>query len=206
VYKLGTADVWWRVARDNPDLVPNKKQVLKPLGYAFVIDQIRRLGSQKKVLEIGHGSSSLLFEIFAESIECWGIDGDDRENTVNRSALNKLRANMPNVRFVEGFVGESDGLLPDDYFDLACSISVVEHIPKTEIPSFFNDLFRILTPGGIHIHSFDVWWMQDTRYMFEAIESAGFEWLEPREQMTVYWENWLKPYSQTEMDPKVWTA
>jgi len=35
--------------------------------------------------------------------------------------------------------------------------------------------------------------------MFEAIESAGFEWLESRELMTVYWENWLRSYGQEEI-------
>jgi len=101
------------VARDNPDVFSDHDQVLKPLGYAFVIDQIKRLCPQK-ILEIGHGSSPRVFEIFADSAECWGIDGEDRERTVSKTALDKLREKMTNVRFVEGFVGESEGILPDD--------------------------------------------------------------------------------------------
>jgi SAM-dependent methyltransferase len=198
VYRLGTADVWWKVARYDPNLVSHGEQVLKPLGYAFVIDQINEIRPQK-ILEIGHGSSPRVLETFATRAECWGIDGEDRERTVSRSALTKLREKMPNVRFVNGFVGESESVLLDEYFDLACSVSVVEHIPEVAVPVFFGDLYRILKPGGIHIHSFDVWWMRDTRYMFDAIEGAGFEWLEPRERMTVYWESWLRSYSQEEI-------
>jgi SAM-dependent methyltransferase len=198
MYRLGTADVWWKVARDDSDMILHRKDVLKPLGYAFVIDQIKDRRPEK-ILEIGHGSNPQILEMFADRAELWGIDGEDKEKTVSTSALTKLRERMPEVKFVKGFLGESEGVLPDEYFDLACSVSVVEHVPEVAIPAFFRDLYRILKPGGIHVHSFDVWWMRDTRYMFEAIEGAGFEWLETRERMTVYWESWLRSYSQEEI-------
>jgi SAM-dependent methyltransferase len=198
MYRLGTADIWWRVARDNPGFLSGRTDVLKPLGYAFAIEQIQRYRPHR-ILEIGHGGSGPILEMFAKTAECWGIDAADAEQTVTASDLATLREDAPGVTFVNGLVGASEGVLPGGYFDLACSVSVIEHIPEASIDGFFRDLYRILRPGGIHVHSFDVWWMRSTRYMFEAIERAGFEWLEPREQMTVFWEDWLRPYTREEV-------
>ncbi len=84
---------------------------------------------------------------------------------------------------MDGYLGSFDSKLPSDYFDMVFSVSVIEHVPLVEYEAFFADMHRILKPGGVHIHSYDVWWLKDLQPMFQAVETAGFEWLEPREDV-----------------------
>ena len=51
------------------------------------------------------------------------------------------------------------------------------------------------------MHSYDVFWRKDLRPMYSAVEQAGFQWIEPKEKMKVYWEDWLAP--RNEKDPGV---
>lgn len=199
MYRLGTADVWWRVAKDQPKELSAADQILKPLGHASVLDYVGQNRPQR-VLEIGHGARSLTLDLIHNCAECWGIDSYDKEKTVPTGALDKFRESYPTTKFVNGFVGGSREQLPDQYFDLIFSVSVIEHIAEEQIPIFHKDIFRLLKPGGVVLHSFDVWWGRKTRYMFDAIEAAGLEWIEPRTEMCVPWESWLPTLSPAKMD------
>lgn len=199
MYRLGTADIWWNVAKDNPVKFSAERHILKPLGHANVLEFIARQ-NPRRVLEIGHGASSLTFDQIHDRTECWGIDSYDREKTVPTAALESFRQKYPTATFVNGFVGSSSDQLPAQHFDLAFSVSVIEHVAEDQIPAFHKDIFRVLKPGGIMLHSYDVWWGRNTRYMFDAIESAGFEWLEPPEEMCVPWEPFLPELSPERMN------
>jgi SAM-dependent methyltransferase len=189
MYRLGKGSDLWEVAESLPELT-NRGDVLKPLGYAFAISQITN-SQAHRILEIGHGASPPVLQRFSADKECWGIDGEDPDKTVSKKALQSLRRNNPGVKFVNGFIGNSEGLLPSDYFDLSYSVSVIEHIKETDIESFAKDLYRITRPGGFSVHSYDVWWGRDTRYMLNAFNSAGFKWLEPQPKIFHYGESWL---------------
>ena len=104
-----------------------------------------------------------------------------------------MRSDFPDVTFREGYIGASQDVLPDDYFDLVYSVSVIEHVPESSLPDFHADLLRILRPGGVQIHSYDVPWGRDYSAMVRAVESAGFEWLEPRTQWLIPWVTEFTP-------------
>jgi SAM-dependent methyltransferase len=191
MYRLGTSDIWWNMAKDNPEKLPAERHILKPLGHANVLEFIAHNDNIRSVLEIGHGARSMTFDEIHNRNECWGIDSYDREKTVPIPALESFRQKYPTATFVNGFVGSSSEKLPTQYFDLCYSVSVIEHVPEDQISAFHRDIFRVLKPGGYMLHSYDVWWGRDTRYMYDAIESAGFEWLESPEKMCVPWEPFL---------------
>jgi len=197
MYRLGTSEDLWACSERYPEIfqVAFKHHSLKPLGHATVCEYIRRefiiADKNYSVLEIGHGASSPFFAIFGSSdkIHCYGIDDNDKDNTVSISALNKLRGSYPNVTFYSGYLGEnSSNNLPSNFFDLVFSVSVVEHIPKEHLQSFHKEVLRILKPNGLQIHSYDRPWGGDVKLMKRTIENVGFEWLEaPQPDNDEFW-------------------
>jgi len=196
MYKIGTSEDLWACHERYPEIFPEAFKVhsLKPLGHATVCEYIRcefmNTDKSYRVLEIGHGASSLFFRIFnsSDKIDCYGIDENDRKNTVSISALNKLRVSYPNVTFYSGYLGESNDL-PSSFFDLVFSVSVIEHVPEEQLQAFHKDVFRILKPGGSQIHSYDRPWGGDIKVMNNIIEGVGFEWLEaPIVDLEEFWK------------------
>ena len=55
------------------------------------------------------------------------------------------------------YIGSFDKDLPDAYFDLVFSISVVEHINEGDdvLQNILNDIDRVLKPGGYSVHCID---------------------------------------------------
>jgi SAM-dependent methyltransferase len=188
MYKIARSKDLWKCRESYPDIFLNqfKTRSLKPLGHATIIEYVNKhfieSGKTCNVLEIGHGGDSPFFKIFSNSdkIKCYGIDDYDKDNTVSISALEKLRALYTNVTFYNGYLGGGYGgaELPSDFFDLVFSVSVVEHIPTDSLKNFNKDIFRILRPGGLQIHSYDRPWGGDVKIMKEAIDNEGFLWIE----------------------------
>ncbi|MEO8446316.1 MAG: class I SAM-dependent methyltransferase [bacterium] len=191
MYELGITDHWWDIAKRHTEL-SNHPNTLKPLGYAFIFELIEAF-KPKRVLEVGHGAGSFLFSTFKDKIEVWGLDAEVKDSSVSVEDLKNVRIWHPEVRFVEGLLGSNLAELPDNYFDLVFSVSVVEHIPEEVLPSVFKDAYRILKPGGIFAHSYDVYYGQNVKALFDAYETAGFDWLKQKDTMNVFWEKWLCP-------------
>lgn len=189
MFELGTTEHWWETAKKYPAL-SHQNQILKPLGYAFMINLIEQ-NNLNKILEVGHGAGSHLFPIFEGKREMWGLDDVIEGSGVSPESLKHTREDNPHVKFVNGLLGNDVKELPDNYFDLVCSVSVVEHIPHEVLEKVYSEIFRILKPGGIVAHSYDVYYNQNTKPMFDAIEKNNFEWLKPKETMNVFWEEWL---------------
>ncbi|MEO8331582.1 MAG: methyltransferase domain-containing protein [Gallionella sp.] len=198
MFKLGNSEDLWSCRERYPEIFLEafKRHSLKPLGHATVCEYINRKFIQTersyRVLEIGHGASSPFFALFnsSEKIKCYGIDDNDKDKTVSVAGLNKLRASYPNVEFHSGYLGGNTGNdLPSDFFDLVFSVSVIEHVPAEQLPDFHKDIFCILRPGGVQIHSYDRPWGGDVRLMKKIIEDKCFEWLEaPRIDMENFWK------------------
>jgi SAM-dependent methyltransferase len=104
-----------------------------------------------KIAEIGGGNSRILRRL-AQTNQCYniekfeGIDGGP-----------KGEINIPGVTNVDAYVGDFDGALEADSFDVAFSVSVVEHVVDDKIAAFHRDLIRILKPGGIFLHAIDLY-------------------------------------------------
>lgn len=198
MFEVGTTEHWWPVAKRYP-VLSNHKQILKPLGYAHMINLIETFNF-KKILEVGHGSGSYLFDIFKDRAELWGLDDTIENNRVPSELLKEMIDENPHVKFVRGLLGDNIKELPDNYFDFVCSVSVLEHIPVEAIPSVFEETFRILKPGGVFSHSFDISYRKNTRYVFDAIEKSGFDWLKPKASMNVFWEGWLGEINKNKIE------
>jgi len=198
MFELGTTDHWWEIAKRFP-ILSNHEQTLKPLGYAHMINLIEAF-KPKRVLEVGHGAGSFLFEIFKNEIELWGLDDTIEDNAVSTDSLIATRNKNPHVKFVTGLLGNSNPDLPDNYFDLVCSVSVIEHIPQEHLKSVFTDTFRILKPGGIVSHSYDISYGRKTKSVYDAYVESGFEFLKSKDRMTVFWEDWLGKFDKDRIE------
>lgn len=69
----------------------------------------------------------------------------------------KSRPNINGVEFINCVVGNSEGHIKDESFDIVFSVSVVEHVPSDQLEKFFRDCRRILKPGGLLVHLIDVY-------------------------------------------------
>jgi hypothetical protein len=114
---------------------------------------ITHLGGKKnmRIAEIGGGDSRVLKRL-AVNNECWNIDKFE--------GLGQGPATVPigesnNIKIIKSYMGEFSKELPVEYFDFVFSISVVEHVPNEKLKLFFQDIERILKPGGLTIHAID---------------------------------------------------
>ncbi len=190
MFEIGTTAQLWEIARKHP-LLSHHPFTLKPLGYAHMINLIENF-KPSTMLEVGHGTGSFIFRTFKDKCEMWGLDDELEDSRVSAEGMIFFKEINPHVKFVKGLLGNNTAELPDNYFDFVCSVSVIEHIPHENLKSVFEETYRILKPGGIVSHSYDVYVNQNTKPVFDAFENAKFEWLKPKKTMNVYWEQWLE--------------
>ncbi|MFT5423985.1 MAG: SAM-dependent methyltransferase [Phycisphaerales bacterium] len=62
-----------------------------------------------------------------------------------------------NLTSVDTLLGDFDPRLEDGSFDIAFSISVMEHVPDEKLADCFTDMARVLKPGGRLLHAIDVY-------------------------------------------------
>lgn len=146
---VSKADYWsWRKALDVD--MGGGRGTLKGVQDTFILSQLTgRTGL--KVLEMGGGASRVLPHL-ADTNECWNADklegvGDGPKRIPQSKGIKLVRA----------FVSEFSPELPDNYFDVVFSISVVEHVPDPEYADMIKDCARILKPGGMLIHAIDAY-------------------------------------------------
>lgn len=131
-------------------LVDDKKPHLKNIQDAFILSQISK-HQGCKIAEIGGGQSRVLEKLWQKN-ECWNIDKLEGLG----AGLYEYKTSS-NVRLVRAYLGDFDQELPDSYFDVVFSISVIEHVPDDRLNAFFCDMNRILKPGGLCIHAIDAY-------------------------------------------------
>jgi len=114
---------------------------LKVIQRLFVRRAIQALAPQRpRILEIGPGPSRDLFSNISAG-EYWVLDPHPQWSA-------------PGVRVRTGTLGE-DVELPRDYFDIICSVSVLEHLPHAQWMRAAEQLRQALRVGGLSIHSID---------------------------------------------------
>ena len=61
------------------------------------------------------------------------------------------------MKLVRSYLGDFSNEIPEDYFDIVFSVSVVEHVAIPHVADFFRDIARILKNDGETIHAIDVY-------------------------------------------------
>lgn len=121
---------------------------LKHIQDAWTFLQLKDAQSLK-ILEIGGGVSRIL-PVLDPSNERWNLDEFIGEgNGVSKPV------ELPGVKLVQSKMGNFSDELPDNYFDFAFSISVIEHVPNDFLPRFWEDHARVLKHGGRAVHTID---------------------------------------------------
>ena len=125
---------------------------LKLIQDLAICDFIRKyIRNNAKVLEIGGGNSRIL-SFFSEEIEGWNLDKFEGAGNGPTQLLTKHQ-----FKQIYNNIGAFDENLPDNYFDMVFSISVVEHINDEDnvLKNILKDINRVLKPGGFNVHCID---------------------------------------------------
>ncbi len=106
---------------------------------------VRRIvGRGKVVLEIGCGFGSTAIAVGGSANELIGIDTAPVAVEVAR----EFTAERPNLRFAVMDAHRLD--FPDEHFDAAYSIDMLEHLHPDDIPAHLGEVHRVLKPGGFY--------------------------------------------------------
>lgn len=96
----------------------------------------------KKVLDIGCGTGRIIPDLLEKEAKVTGAD-------VSTEMLKIAVKKFPNSTFVKADIRE----LPfkDDSFDIVISAFVIVHLKQCELEEAFNEVYRVLKPGGSFI-------------------------------------------------------
>lgn len=145
---------------------------------------VLRAETATRVIEIGGGASRTLPPLRKRGIECWNADklaGFANGPLADTPGIRLLESS--GVKIVRTFIGEFSPELPDSYFDVAYSISVLEHLDDQQLHDCFKDTARILKPGGRVYHAVDLFLgsqplkrtSEQIGHLRRAAEAAGLE-------------------------------
>jgi SAM-dependent methyltransferase len=95
----------------------------------------RELSAGARVLDIGT-SGGELFRV--AGVRGLGIDPELVET-----------AAPPGVTLVKGFFPDDLPALPEDSFDAAIALAVIEHIPEGDLPTWAKEIARLVAPKGV---------------------------------------------------------
>jgi ubiquinone/menaquinone biosynthesis C-methylase UbiE len=130
--------------------VDDKNPRLKNIQDAFILSQLSDYQGCR-IAEVGGGQSRVL-EKLSKKNECWNID--KLEGIGGGPSEYKTSSN---IRLVRAYLGDFDSRIPNDYFDVVFSISVIEHVLDDQLHAVFCDMARILKYGGLCIHAIDAY-------------------------------------------------
>ena len=100
------------------------------------------LGS-KKVLDYGCGRGHMLRHLLKIGVACQGLEFSP---SLAREAANQI-GEHPKFLGVE-CAQENPEIIDDSSFDVVFLVEVIEHLFEEQIASTFEDIYRILRPGG----------------------------------------------------------
>ena len=145
---------------------------LKDIQDHYILSRLN--GNQGlRILEVG-GADCRILRGFSRENECWNAEKFEGLGAGPRKVIK-----TPGVKNVFTYLGDFSTELPDDYFDIVFSISVVEHVETDKLADMFLDIARILKPGGKTFHAIDV-------YLFDPQKFS--------EPSAVYTSNRIKAY------------
>jgi len=117
------------------------------------IEDVKRLTSKSKVLEIGCGEGGNLKPFLDRGCECWGIDLSQTQ--INNAE--KFFASHPNRQKLKLICENIYTIQALPRFDCIVMRDVIEHIPNQE--KFMGFLKSFIAPGGVVFFGFPPWQM-----------------------------------------------
>ena len=111
----------------------------------------------ERVVEIGGGGTRTLQPLLKRGVECWNADRfEGVADGLLMDSPGFRRQVEIGIKIAPVFVGEFSDKLPENAFDVAYSISVMEHMNEQQTLDCFRDTLRILKPGGRVYHAVDL--------------------------------------------------
>jgi len=132
------------------------------LVFSFIKNNLPK---QSKILEVGGGNSRIL-NYFKKIHECWNIDKFEGEGN------GPVGFKKTDYKTVIDYIGSFNEEIPDNYFDLVFSISVLEHVDHNNIREWNNildDINRVLKRGGVSFHCIDIVMNKNGNWMHKII-------------------------------------
>jgi SAM-dependent methyltransferase len=121
---------------------------IKQVQDAIVLKMLGDIAA-KSIVEAGGGKSRVLGWL-AKANACTNVDELKGKDGGPVRGLDDR-----NIRHIFGRIGATHNDIPDASQDVVFSISVVEHVPTPQLEGFFDDIARMLRPGGQMIHLID---------------------------------------------------
>jgi SAM-dependent methyltransferase len=162
--KIPTVDEWFNLSLKYRDFHRVSHTVLKDYGYMAIMDYLDERPDAHRILEFGHGFNATLFERYGRQRDVWGIDDCQGLSYFTadpveweRRLNDEVRSKSPNCTFRRGLLGgESEGDLPQNYFDVICSVSVLEEVPIQTVRDILAHAAKLVKPGGVLIGTHDL--------------------------------------------------
>ena len=159
-------DDWFALLRRYETNPRPRGKLLKGYGQmacrAFIEDRFGATGKETRILEMGHGFAPDVMVAFQDKHDVWGVDDDQGKkyfNHIDWSARYQTHivSQCPSVTLRRGLVGSAERVadLPEGYFDLIFSISIVEEVPEPVLAAIVAHAARLLKPGGWLIGTHD---------------------------------------------------
>jgi len=127
---------------------------LKGCAYAWAI-ATGKFKPGDRVLDVGGGVSRISGYIHERfGCECWVLDAF-HEGGLPTVGKTEHGAN-PSVRYVLSNAGDYSNEMPNNYFDVVYSVSVLEHVPLERMRDVFMDMIRVTKPGGLLLHNLEI--------------------------------------------------
>lgn len=115
------------------------QETLQLLGY--------ELGGAARILDLGCGAGATVYQFRDAGYDAYGFDVKD---------YLELRAPEDRGYFQIGLLAANRLPYDENQFDLIISEQVIEHVKDQR--AFFDELHRVLKPGGLSLHTFPAYW------------------------------------------------
>ncbi|WP_139220983.1 class I SAM-dependent methyltransferase [Methylobacterium brachiatum] len=180
MFELATVNEWYELSVRHPEFrgvtVTNLKNWGVMKAASFIEERFASRHNDKgiRILEFGHGFNHWLLSRYQNRYEVWGADRPQglhyfKDDEWDQRFAAEMVPACPSVKFARTLVGENIAghELPENYFDIIVSISVLEEMPVAAAGAIVNNAAKLLRPGGVLLSSYDLLLANFTRLTAE---------------------------------------
>jgi SAM-dependent methyltransferase len=154
---LRRPDLWWKVPAIVGPFGFQANSATRAFEYPWAFDVVPHRGA--RCLDIGGSLAGFQFALDRDGATVTNVDPGERAHglgwPVTTAAIAHLNhAFRTDVTLVPTTLQEAD--IPSASVDVVYSISTIEHIPADELPLLFEEIARVLRPGGACVMTVDL--------------------------------------------------